>query len=47
MAKARPQHSRTETGWALTSIEPPEDTVALTSIGAKSLARGDVQGSGR
>jgi Uma2 family endonuclease len=27
-------YSRTETGWALASIDPPEDTVALTTIGA-------------
>ena len=40
-------YSRTETGWALTSIEPPEDTVALQSIGAKLSLRAIYEGSGR
>jgi Uma2 family endonuclease len=40
-------YSRTETGWALTSIEPPEDTVALTSIGASLSLEAMYEGSGR
>ena len=40
-------YSRTETGWALASIEPPEDTVALQSIGAKLSLQAIYEGSGR
>jgi Uma2 family endonuclease len=40
-------YSRTETGWALASIEPPEDTIALTAIGASLSLEAIYQGSGR
>jgi Uma2 family endonuclease len=40
-------YSRTGTGWALASIEPPEDTIALTAIGASLSLEAVCQGSGR
>jgi Uma2 family endonuclease len=40
-------YSRTETGWALASIEPPEDTIALTAIGASLSLEAIYEGSGR
>ena len=40
-------YSRTDTGWALASIEPPEDTIALTAVGAELSLEAIYQGSGR
>jgi Uma2 family endonuclease len=40
-------YSRTETGWALASVEPPQDTVVLQSIGASLSLEAIYQGSGR
>jgi Uma2 family endonuclease len=40
-------YSRTGTGWALASIEPPEDTIMLTAIGATLSLEAIYQGSGR
>jgi Uma2 family endonuclease len=40
-------YSRTETGWALASIEPPDDTVALGAIGARLSLEAIYEGSGR
>jgi Uma2 family endonuclease len=40
-------YSRTETGWALASIEPPEDAVILKSIGATLSLEAIYEGSGR
>jgi Uma2 family endonuclease len=40
-------YSRTETGWALASVEPPQDTVVLQSIGASLSLEAIYEGSGR
>jgi Uma2 family endonuclease len=40
-------YSRTETGWALASIEPPEDAVTLQAIGATLSLQAIYDGSGR
>jgi Uma2 family endonuclease len=40
-------YSRTETGWALASVEPPQNTVVLQSIGASLSLEAIYQGSGR
>jgi Uma2 family endonuclease len=40
-------YSRTETGWALASAEPPEDTVTLQSIRASLSLEAIYEGSGR
>jgi Uma2 family endonuclease len=40
-------YSRTDTGWALASIEPPDDAIALTAIGATLSLEAIYQGSGR
>ena len=40
-------YSRTETGWALASVEPPEDTVTLQSIRASLSLEAVYEGSGR
>jgi Uma2 family endonuclease len=40
-------YSRTETGWALASVEPPEDTVTLQSIRASLSLEAIYEGSGR
>jgi Uma2 family endonuclease len=40
-------YSRTETGWALASIEPPQDEVALSAIGAKLSLEAIYERSGR
>jgi Uma2 family endonuclease len=40
-------YSRTETGWALASIEPPEDMIALTAISASLSLEEIYRGSGR
>jgi Uma2 family endonuclease len=40
-------YSRTETGWALASVEPPEDTVTLPSIRASLSLEAIYEGSGR
>jgi Uma2 family endonuclease len=40
-------YSRTETGWALASIEPPEDMVTLQSICASLSLEAIYEGSGR
>jgi len=40
-------YSRTEAGWALASIEPPEDAVVLQSIGAHLSLEAIYEDSGR
>jgi Uma2 family endonuclease len=40
-------YSRTDAGWALASIEPPEDTIALEAIGATLSLEAIYEGSGR
>jgi Uma2 family endonuclease len=40
-------YSRTETGWALASIEPPADAVVLQTIDASLSLRAIYEGSGR
>jgi Uma2 family endonuclease len=40
-------YSRTETGWALASIEPPEDTVSLEAVGARLSLEAIYRDSGR
>jgi Uma2 family endonuclease len=40
-------YSRNETGWALASIEPPEDVVTLQAIGATLSLQAIYEGSGR
>ena len=40
-------YSRTETGWALASIEPPEDAVVLQAIGARLSLEAIYEDSGR
>lgn len=40
-------YSRTETGWALVGIEPPEDAIALDAIGATLSLEAVYEGSGR
>jgi Uma2 family endonuclease len=40
-------YSRTETGWALASIEPPDDSAALSAIGASLSLEAIYEGSGR
>jgi Uma2 family endonuclease len=40
-------YSRTEAGWELTTVEPPEDAVALNAIGARLSLEAIYQGSGR
>jgi Uma2 family endonuclease len=40
-------YSRTDTGWALRSIEPPEDTIELKSIGTRLSLEAIYQGSGQ
>jgi Uma2 family endonuclease len=40
-------YSRTETGWALAGIEPPEDTIVLTAIGVSLSLEAIYEGSGR
>ena len=40
-------YTRTESGWALESIEPPEDAIELKSIGARLSLVAIYEGSGR
>jgi Uma2 family endonuclease len=40
-------YSRTETGWALAGIEPPEDAVPLQAVGATLSLESIYEGSGR
>jgi Uma2 family endonuclease len=40
-------YSRTETGWEIRAIEPPEDAVALKGIGATLSLAAIYEGSGR
>jgi Uma2 family endonuclease len=40
-------YSRTETGWALASIEPPNDAIALNAVGATLSLEAIYENSGR
>jgi Uma2 family endonuclease len=40
-------YSRTETGWALAGIEPPEDAIPLQAVGATLSLEAIYEGSGR
>jgi Uma2 family endonuclease len=40
-------YSRTEAGWEIKAVEPPEDAVILKSIGAKLSLEAIYEGSGR
>jgi Uma2 family endonuclease len=40
-------YSRTETGWALASVEPPHDAIALKAVGATLSLEAIYEGSGR
>ena len=40
-------YSRTETGWEIEAVEPPQDAVVLKAIGTKLSLEAIYEGSGR